>query len=148
MKNKLVIMIGFLSIVFISSVSLVFSQEPTAAVATQDNPQAAEEEVSWVWGEVKSVDVSSATFTIKYMDYQTDEEKELILAVDQETKFENIGDLSGIKAGDTASIDYIVKGDKTIAKNISIEKIESMPEAPIQLEESLSGDTGLEKKAE
>lgn len=149
MKNKLVMIICFLGIVFISFVSTGFSQEPQSAVSPLDKPLEAGEDISWVWGEVKSVDVSSSNFTIKYMDYQTDEEKELVLTVDQETKFENIGDLSGIKAGDTASIDYVVKDDKNIAKNISIEKIELMPEAPLPIQqEGQAVGTDLEKKAE
>ena len=34
-----------------------------------------DENVSWVWGEVKNVDYFSSSFTILYMDYQTDDEK-------------------------------------------------------------------------
>lgn len=148
MKNKLVMIICFFSIVFISFISLGFSEEPQLGANAQDKPEAAEEEISWVWGEVKSADVASSSFIIKYMDYQTDEEKELILSIDQETKFENIGDLSGIKAGDTASIDYIVKDGKNIVKNVSIEKIELMPEAPIPPDGATAGEADLEKKTE
>ena len=92
------------------------------------------ENVSWVWGEVKNVDYSSSNFTILYMDYQTDDEKELTLAVNQDTKFEGISDFNSLKAGDTAGIDYLTDIDKNIAKNISVEKLEepsevSSPEA-------------------
>lgn len=86
------------------------------------------ENVSWVWGEVKNVDYSSSNFTILYMDYQTDDEKELTLIVNQDTKFEGISDFNSLKAGDTAGIDYIPDMDKFIAKNISVEKLEEPSE--------------------
>lgn len=86
------------------------------------------ENVSWVWGEVKSVDYSSSSLTILYMDYQTDDERELALTVNQDTKFEGISDFNSLKAGDTAGIDYVTDIDKNIAKNISVEKLEEPPE--------------------
>ena len=86
------------------------------------------ENVSWVWGEVKNVDYSSSNFTILYMDYQTDDERELALTVNQDTKFEGISDFNSLKAGDTAGIDYVTGIDKNIAKNISVEKLEEPSE--------------------
>ena len=94
------------------------------------------ENISWVWGEVKSIDSAAASLNVMYMDYQTDEEKELLLVADSQTKYEGVNDLNGIKVADTASIDYIIKDGKNIARNISIEKIEAMPEAPVTPEET------------
>ena len=87
-----------------------------------------DENVSWVWGEIKNVDYSSSSFTILYMDYQTDDERELALTVNQDTKFEGISDFNSLKAGDTAGIDYVTGIDKNIAKNISVEKLEEPSE--------------------
>ena len=136
MKIKLCVL-AVAGMVSLYIVSLGFSQsEP--AVAPKEIPAAnapAPENISWVWGEIKSVDSASMAFNIIYMDYQTDEEKELSLNTDQETKFEGVGDFGGLKPGDTASIDYIMKDGKNIARNISIEKIEEMPEAPVKTED-------------
>ena len=93
-----------------------------------------DENISWVWGEVKNVDYTSSKFNILYMDYQTDDEKELVVTINQDTKFEGINDFDSLKAGDTVGIDYFFDANNNIAKNISVEKLEepsevSSPEA-------------------
>ena len=114
-----------------------------------------DENISWVWGEVKNVDYISSKFNILYMDYQTDDEKELVLTVNQDTKFEGINDFNSLKAGDTVGIDYFSDADNNIAKNISVEKLEepsevSSPEASssIQPDEIAAMDVPPEPKAE
>lgn len=113
------------------------AQEKAAEHPTQESVPAApmqEEGISWVWGEVKGVDATASALTVTYMDYQTNEEKDLSLAVDPQTEFEGVKDLGEVKLGDTASIDYIVKDGKNIVKHISIEEMETMPEAPVNPE--------------
>lgn len=138
MKIKLAAAVLF-GIVFLSPAALVFCQPETAPSGpshpkTMPAPPGEDEGISWVWGEVKGVDPGASMLTVTYMDYQTDEEKELVLTVDPETEFEGVKDLGEVKLGDTASIDYILKDDKNIAKNISIEEMEAMPEAPVSPE--------------
>ena len=130
MRTKAMVF-GLLGIISLILVSLAFSQQDSAVTAAATP---AVEEVSWVWGEVKSVDPAGASVAVTYMDYQTDEEKDLALNIDSETKYENVAGLSDIKAGDTASIDYVIKDGKNIARNISIEKTEEMPEAPTKVD--------------
>jgi len=123
-----------LSLAGVMAISLsaaAYAQEKPE-IPAQDVPAAAspeEENISWVWGEVKSVDPALSTATVIYMDYQTDEEKDLVLEVNTQTKFEGVEDLGALKVGDTAGIDYTVIDAKNIAKNISVEKIEVLPEA-------------------
>lgn len=114
-----------------------------------------DENISWVWGEVKNVDYISSKFNILYMDYQTDDEKELVLTVNQDTRFEGINDFNSLKAGDTVGIDYFSDADNAIAKNVSVEKLEepsevSSPEASssIQPDEIAAMDVQPEPKAE
>ncbi len=137
--NKIVVS----GIVFLSLAALAYCQKEAPAVVETNTvaqpasvqpaaPSQDGEAISWVWGEVKSADSTTAELTVTYMDYQTDEEKELVLGVSPETKFEGVSGLGEIKAGDTASIDYLTKDGKNIAKNISIEKIGEMPEAPVK----------------
>ncbi len=123
---------------FFSSMPLAFSQQEAPQLPPLPEQKAVppQEEVSWLWGEVKAVDAAASSLAVLYMDYQTDEEKELILIIDANTQFEGINGLSGIKIGDTASIDYLTENGKNIAKNISIETIEVMPEAPAQPEQT------------
>ncbi len=130
MKAKLLV----LTLAGVAAVSLsagAYAQEKPE-IPEQDVPAAVsseEENISWVWGEVKSVDPALSTATVIYMDYQTDEEKDLVLEVNTQTKFEGVDGLSLLKAGDTAGIDYSVIDGKNIARNISVEKIEALPEA-------------------
>ena len=89
------------------------------------------------------------------MDYQTDDEKELVVTINQDTKFEGINDFDSLKAGDTVGIDYFFDANNNIAKNISVEKLEepsevSSPEASssIQPDEIAAMDVPPEPKAE
>ncbi|HNW39458.1 MAG TPA: hypothetical protein PKI44_03410 [Candidatus Omnitrophota bacterium] len=82
-----------------------------------------ETDMQWAWGEVTNLDSQAKILTLKYLDYETDQEKEMDLAVDEKTTFENIKDFSELKLKDTLSIDYVTGVDnKNIAKNISYEK--------------------------
>lgn len=95
---------------------------PTPAQASVTSP-ATLTETQWLYGEVVSVDAAANTVTIKYLDYETDQEKEAVIAIDDKTSFENVASLGEIKPKDALSIDYVVGQDgKYIAKNISAEK--------------------------
>ncbi|MCX5714550.1 MAG: hypothetical protein NT033_07060 [Candidatus Omnitrophica bacterium] len=88
-----------------------------------------EADILWLWGEVSSIDSQNKSLVVKYFDYETDQEKEMTVAVDNKTILDNIKSFEEIKPQDTVSIDYIVSSDgKNISKNISIEKPEIAPE--------------------
>lgn len=125
MIRRLSFILGIiLALILISGVS-VFSQEPTAT-----NTEA-EPETQWLWGEVSSVDVQKKEILLKYLDYETDQEKEITIAVDEKTTFENAKSLEDIEPQDDLSIDYTVTSDgKNIAKNISLEKPETEEALP------------------
>ncbi len=96
-----------------------------SSVAAVTNP-----EFQWVWGEVASLDANKSEFVVKYLDYETDQEKEMTITVDDKTTYENAQSFSDIKPKNTLSIDYVVSPDnKNIAKNISVEEIEVAPES-------------------
>ena len=86
-------------------------------------------DTQWVWGEVVNASQSSSEITLKYFDYDTDQDKEITIAVDPDTLYENASSLSGIKKGDNVSIDYVVVGGgekpKNLAKNITLEPEEA-----------------------
>ncbi len=96
--------------------AFAFSQETSAPA--QEYPQ-----LEWLWGEVVSVDLGSNKVTIKYPDYETEQDKEITLSVDEKTQYNNVSSLADIKPQDTLSIDYrvTVTGD-SVAENISLDK--------------------------
>lgn len=101
-------------------VSLVFSQE------TQTEP-----DIQWLWGEVLYTDIQNKDILVKYLDFESDQEKEINIDVDEKTTFENIKSFDEIKTKDNVSVDYTINADgKNIAKNIVVEKSEEMQEVP------------------
>jgi len=103
---------------------------PQGAQPQKDSASANNLEPQWLWGEVVSVNTQSKTIQVKYLDYDTDIEKELVLTVDGQTKYENASGLDEIKPQDTISVDYIVSPDGVnLAAAISVEKLEDMDAA-------------------
>jgi len=102
----------------------VTEPQNAATAAPQDNSEAS---MQWVWGEVTAVDAVGKTLTLKYLDYETDQEKEITIAVDDLATFENVKSLGEIQVKDNLSIDYTPKDGSNIAKSISLEKTESAP---------------------
>jgi len=123
MKVKLGLIICALFI----STSNVFAQSPEElgqpVAGVQNDP-----DVDWKWGEVESINPQTQTLNLKYLDYEADQEKDLVIGVDSSTTYENVASFQEIKPNDNLSVDYILAADgKAIAKNISLEKSESTP---------------------
>ena len=117
--------------------------DSVAPVSTTQAPSQNENNTQWTWGEVVNLDNAGKTITLKYLDYETDQEKDIVLAVDEKTTFENIKSFEGIKVKDTLSIDYTAaSGGKNIAKNISLESPDSSAAVPAQsAEDAKQADT-------
>lgn len=97
-------------------------------------------DVQWLWGEVVSLDTAKGEVVVRFLDYETEQEKEVSIAADEKTTFENVNSLAQIKIADTVSVDYIVDKDaRKLAKNISVEKPEEInaPEISLPLEPAL-----------
>jgi hypothetical protein len=110
--------------------SLVFSQEAAPAEGEVITPDLqAEADVQWQYiEEVVSVDLQKNEITGKYLDYETDQEKEIVITVDEKTVYENVKSLVEIKPKDVLSVDYIASPDgKNIAKVINLEKLDLPP---------------------
>lgn len=127
MKQKIGLVLGIITFLILIGATSLFSQE--AAVTEEAVPPTqAELETQWLWGEVISVDTQKNELLIKCLDYETDQEKEVAITVDDKTTYENIKALLEIKPQDTVSVDYIVNPEgKNIAKNISVEKPQAEP---------------------
>ena len=82
-----------------------------------------EPDILWLWGEVSLVDADKGTITVKYLDYETDTEKEAVIYADEKTTYENVSAIAEIKPKDIVSIDYIAGAQgSNVARNISVEK--------------------------
>ncbi len=134
--RKITTLVGFIILSIITTL-IASAEEPSVAptdstvvsVGQQVTPKNINE-TQWAWGEVINLDVQAKTLTLKYLDYETDQEKDLVLAVDEKTTFENIKSFDEIKIKDTLSIDYMVGSDgKNVAKNINLEKSDASPAA-------------------
>jgi len=138
------LLIGFIIGIFSLTSGLGQYEQPSS---TAVNPEAApaetipaetapsgESETQWLWGEVASVDAAAGKITVKYLDYDTDTEKQMEIISDAKTTFDNVKGLDEIKPQDTVSIDYAAGPiGAIIAKHISVEKIEieNMPQADV-----------------
>jgi hypothetical protein len=139
--KKVIILFGFVVMVAVTQIVLaeeavVASVDPAVIASNQQATLGKEIDMQWAWGEVTNLDSQAKTINLKYLDYEADQEKDLILLVDEKTTFENIKDFSELKLKDTLSVDYIIGADnKNIAKNISLEKpddslsVPALPEA-------------------
>lgn len=105
--------------------------DPAVATVTQENIAP---NTQWVWGEVTSVDAPGKAVTLKYLDYETDQEKELLLTADESTVYENIKSLDEIKPKDNLSVDYTPENGKNMAKSINLERPDDSEAAAGQAE--------------
>jgi N-acetylmuramoyl-L-alanine amidase CwlA len=111
------------------SFGLAYAQGQQDMAAPQSEQTAQEEsQTQWQYIEVTGIDLAKNALSGKYIDYDTDAEKEMTILVDKDTVFENAKSLAEIKVQDTAGVDYLVTADgKNLAKNISVEKSEAAP---------------------
>ena len=138
----------FVWVILMAMVTLVACAEETTVAAT-DSPAAVsilqpampqpamqnETDTQWVWGEIVSLDNQAKTLTLKYLDYETDQEKDLVLIVDEKTTYENIKSFDEIKLKDTLSVDYATDiENKNIAKHISLERPEGLSSVSAQVD--------------
>ncbi len=150
--KKVVVLSGF-AVCLMVAAQIVFAEEPAVAptdsvVITSNQPTASpkENDMQWAWGEVTNLDNQAKTVTLKHLDYETDQEKELVLVVDEKTALENIKDFNELKLKDTLSVDYILGEDnKNIAKNISFEKPDAASIAPVPAVENTQPPISIEQ---
>jgi len=121
MKGKVFLFSLVTAFLILSCAKASFAQDSMRGGAVPES--SAEGSVQWVWGDVISADAQSKMLKVKYLDYETDQEQEMGIAVDDKTTYENVKSLEEVRPNDVVSIDYIAASDGgLIAKNISVEK--------------------------
>lgn len=133
-KMNIVVIAAGIFLVTVCALKPALGQEGQDAVMRQElmQPPAPqdESEMQWVWGEVVSVDPQSKAVVVKYLDYETDQEEDMTINVDDKTVYDNLKSPDDILPKDTLSIDYIVTSDNlNLARNISKEAAEVAGEA-------------------
>ncbi|MBN1913503.1 MAG: hypothetical protein JW788_03790 [Candidatus Omnitrophica bacterium] len=88
-------------------------------------------QVDWMWGEVVSIDKMKKELYVKYLDYDKDQEGEAVIAVNDETLYENIKSFDDINTTDTVTVDYVLSQGKYLAKVIGVENLEE-EESPLK----------------
>ena len=109
----------------VTSAPVVANAEKAQAIAVPAS--ALEKKTEWVWGEVVSVDPARKQIVIKHLDYESYEEVQTTLIINEKTLFENVTDLTGIKAGDHITVDYNIDGKNNVADLVVVEKGEAAP---------------------
>ncbi len=95
-------------------------EKKAEAVPAQSGPK-----VESVYGEVLAVNETAQSLTVQYYDYDADEEKNLEVLVNQDSKLENASSLKDVKTGDWVDVDYATsEGGKKVAKTVKVEKAE------------------------
>ncbi len=147
MKRKTFLFWGIIFSFILINAATVFCQDENAGMPAPNQAAPAEPDMQWLWGEVVSVDAAAGRVVIKYLDYETDTEKEIAIDVDDKTAFENINSLGGIKPVDILSIDYVTSPEgKNTARNISLEKPESAETLPGDIAPAASQTTQAPKQ--
>lgn len=130
MKIRINLITGLILSCILTGPVLVSGQEEEANKAPEQEMQS-DSETQWIWGDVVSLGAAAKTILVKYLDYETDIEKEISIILDDKTTYENVKSIEEIKPNDTISVDYIANPDgKNIAKNISIERPEGAQNLP------------------
>ena len=127
MKARTYFIIGITAFFMFLIFRFGIAQQGAGEIQAQLAPEA---EMQWLWGEVVSIDAAGKAFLVKYLDYETDTEKEMTVTVDEQTVYENIASLAELKPQDNVSIDYVLSPvGRNLARNISLEKPEVPSEA-------------------
>lgn len=119
--------------VFIFPAATAFGQED-GGVSAQE---AAMGETDWVWGEVALVDNQNNQIAVKYLDYETTEEKDITFVVDSKTAYDGVGALVEIKPLDNVSVDFVItKEGINLARKVAVEKATAGDTAPVDNEKT------------
>lgn len=101
------------------------ASEQTASAPAPAAEAAPQVKETAIYGEVQAVDATAGTLSVQYYDYDSDSEKTAEIAVNIDTKLENVSALGDVKKGDWIDVTYVVNNEKNVAKVVTVEKEET-----------------------
>jgi len=104
------------------------SEKPVEKDVSQEAQSPSINSTEWVWGEVVSVDTVNKQLVLKHLDYDTYEEVQTTLKMDNKTLLENVSELGDIQSGDHVTVDYVIQNGDNIAGLVVVEKKEAQKE--------------------
>ncbi|MDD5513110.1 MAG: hypothetical protein PHD09_05030 [Candidatus Omnitrophica bacterium] len=126
MSKKIGFFFGIIAVITFIFSNAAYSQDDNIITGPQLDTESSEPVVQWLWGEVLSVDADKNQIKVKFLDFENDAEKEILLTANDLTNFENIKGVVDLKPQDNVSVDYVIttQGDN-VAKYIGLEKAEN-----------------------
>ncbi|MFC1624403.1 hypothetical protein ACFL28_03715 [Candidatus Omnitrophota bacterium] len=88
------------------------------------NSSLAEEEMEYSWGIVS--DISFDKLILSEYDYDTDSELEVSYSIASDIELVNVDSVEEITIGDALEIEYVIAGNKNMAKVITVETEEDV----------------------
>ena len=122
-KYKILIIAVFISIGVLIGIH-AFAEDAGQQAPVMANQADMSKELS-IYGEVKSVNLAAGSLSVQYYDYDSDEEKTAEIAINKDTKIENVLAINDIKQGDWVDVTYNISDGKNAAKLVSVEKEEA-----------------------
>jgi len=114
----------FLSFVFLlalfSTVSLAQTESTQAPASDEIQPAQVSEETDYSFGTVKLV--SPTEITVSEYDYETDNDIDVLYALDSKLELKNVDSADKIAAGDSVDITFVIRDGKKVVTLLSVEK--------------------------
>ncbi|HQP91227.1 MAG TPA: hypothetical protein PLU24_00960 [Candidatus Omnitrophota bacterium] len=101
------------------------SNKEAAAETSTETPETNTNSTEWIWGEVVGVNAENREISLKHLDYDTYEEVQITIKLDDKTLLENVIELGEVKPGDHVTVDYKVQDGVNLAGLIVVEKKEA-----------------------
>lgn len=134
----------------LAAAAVVLGVSPSCSYSQQgvaENPApasvavAAPADETSIYGEVQSVSGEAGSMTVQYYDYDSDEERSVVIVTDAGTKLENVAGVGEIKKGDWVDVTYVSAGSGNLARSVFVEKEEEIPQEPVSASE-VNADMG------
>ena len=117
MRINLLVLFGLMGLLSLTTAKIFSQQE---ALAEEGLVYIIEQ---WVLGDVIAIDLEKNQLKLGYVDYNTDEAKEIAIGVDVNTNYENVNSLADIKINDVVAVDYETTPEgEAMASNINVER--------------------------
>ncbi len=104
---------------------IIFSCLVVAPVTLYAQDSSKPHDLGWVLGDVVDLDLEANRIIVSYIDYSTNQNKQVVIYINNETKYTNISSIKDLKINDVVAVDYkTTQSGEGIALNITAENFE------------------------